>query len=130
MPKYNWDDVEDNVEFTALPAGDYPCKVTACVEATTQKGDPMWNIELEVISGEFKGRKAFDRLVFSGKGLSRVKLVFHRLLGIELEGEMSVNNDKLLDGKGIVTLTQKVYEGKIQNNVPFDGYKPFDDDVI
>ena len=112
---------------TALPADQYRCRVAAVEEASTQYGDEMWKLRLEVVEGEHAGRYLFDNIAFSTKGLGRVKLVCSRL-GIDVSGELDLTPDMLEGREVLVTAEIEDYEDaagktKQRNHVPFSGYE-------
>ena len=127
MPKRDWDKVPDS-ESWIVPAGEYLCEVTDVETSQTQYGDEMWSLKLTVKQGEFAGKWFFDRLIFSEKGVSRVKLVCGKF-GIELKGQMDLEPEHLLNRCALVTTDIDTYEhmesGQMRkrNNVPFDGYR-------
>lgn len=48
-------------EFPPIPADDYLVKVTEPKLEETKKGAPMYTLTLEIVDGEFKGRKLWHR---------------------------------------------------------------------
>jgi len=56
--------VEPNAGFDPLPAGKYTCVIAASEMKPTKNGDGEYlQLELEVIEGEHRGRKVWDRLL-------------------------------------------------------------------
>jgi len=134
MPVINWDIIEDVNEFSPIPAGDYPFKVVDVKVKSTKAGDPMWNLELELIDNQYSGRKVWDNITFNLDGLKRVKLVCSRL-GLKTEGKIDLKPEMLIGQKGVVTLVKTSYidpEGheKPKNEIPFAGYKSLDGELI
>jgi len=125
MPRINFAEVEDmeSTSFSPIPDGSYPCRVADVKDGhQTKSGDEMWRLEFEIISGDFKGRRLFDNMIFSQKAASRVKLICSRL-GIDTSGEVDLQ-PRLLRGREVwITTYQEQYEGKTQNRIPFDGYE-------
>lgn len=65
MATLNFDatNVEPAVGFEAIPAGKYQAVITDSEEKSTKSGNGSYiQLELEVIDGEFKGRKVWERL--------------------------------------------------------------------
>lgn len=59
---FNAADVEPS-SFDVLPAGEYQACIVASNIATTKRGDGKFlSLELQVLDGQFRGRKLFDRL--------------------------------------------------------------------
>lgn len=132
MPRIDFTAVEDAQDFTPIPDGEYRCRVAEVEETATQMGDDMWNVELEVVEGEYAGRRIFDRLVFSDSALKRVKLVC-RELGIDVSGEVDLVPETIRGRDCIVTVVTEEYENrngetKRANRVPFTGYRSVGDD--
>ena len=118
----NFDDVEDEKDFTPLPAGKYSVVVEDVTEKTTKAGNDMWSLKLKVTHGEFEGRFLFDNLVFlSGPGMQKVKMVFKRC-GLPHEGTIDCWPDKLIGQKFYVGATIGEYNGKPTNDIGFNYY--------
>lgn len=61
---FNANDVDPNVAFEPLPAGDYLAVVVATEMKPTKNGSGEYlQLEIEVIDGPQKGRKVWDRLM-------------------------------------------------------------------
>lgn len=127
--KVNWDTVSDDMSgFDPLPDGQYPVKVVEVEERSTSKGDPMWSLQLEVLSGQYAGRIIFDNITWSEAGMKRVKFVLRRL-GLELSGEQEIKPEDLVGKAALVTtmidtyFSEKHGKEKRRNQIPFDGYE-------
>jgi len=60
---FNANEVEPSVAFEPVPAGKYLAAITASELKTTKKGDGTYlQLEFNVLDGEFRGRKVWDRL--------------------------------------------------------------------
>ncbi len=60
---FNSDEHEPRSGFEAIPAGKYKVVVTDSEEKPTKKGDGSYiQFTLEIIEGDYKGRKLWDRL--------------------------------------------------------------------
>ena len=128
MPRIDFSKIDDVQDFSPIPAGTYQVKVADVEETTTQNGDPMWKMVLQVTKGEHEGRRLFDNLVFTERALSRVKLVCSSL-GADVIGAVDLTPDMLLGKECQATTIVEDYldnEGttKRRNCVPFAGYKP------
>ena len=124
----DFDDREKVTDYISVPAGTYLCRVTDVRERLTRNDDSLWALRLVVAEGEFTGRDAaWDNLVFSSRGLNRVKLVF-AALGVPSDGRIQVDPADLTDKQAFVTVRPAEYlsaEGSMirRNEVPYDGYQ-------
>jgi len=67
--------VEPNAGFDPIPAGKYVCVVTNSEMKPTRAGDGEYlQLELEVIEGEHKGRRLWDRLVLKHPNPTTVQI--------------------------------------------------------
>lgn len=61
---FNANDVDPNVAFEPIPAGDYVAAVVASEMKPTKNGAGEYlQLEMEVLEGPHKGRKVWDRLM-------------------------------------------------------------------
>jgi hypothetical protein len=115
-----------NVEsFEPLPEGEYRCRIEEVVVKRNKAdtGDYL-NWTLEVIDGEFSGRKLWLMTSLSAKALWKLKEVFESL-GIEgdqqeLEWDddtMLVTSPELVDLVVVAQVTQELYKDRVQNRV-------------
>lgn len=119
-------DFSEVQDFEALPKDEYPVvivKNTYVTAASDDKYDYM-NLEMDITDGEFKGRKQWMVLSFSPKALFRMKEVFENLgvyddaVEVDYDEEtMAVTNPDLVGMPAMAVLTQRTYEGRLQNNV-------------
>jgi len=146
--KLDFDDTDQITDYVTVPEGTYLCRITDVRERETRSGDSMWALRLSIAEGEFTGRDAaWDNLVFSSRGLTRVKTVF-RTLGLPTSGKVEVEPADLTGREVFVTVRPSEYHAATggmvrRNEVPYDGYravveneddsatqKPVDDDTI
>lgn len=135
MPNINWPKVPDATDFTPIPEGKYPVLVTKVEGGTTKtNNDEMWTMELTVCAGEFIGRKFTDRLVFSEKGVGRIKRAL-KAMGLDVTVEANYSPVDILDKKFVAdviideqTVRKPGQEPKTyQNNkVSFAGFYSID----
>ncbi|MCA8957729.1 MAG: hypothetical protein KDC87_16760 [Planctomycetes bacterium] len=124
----NTDGVQD---YVSVPAGTYLCRIVDVREGTTASGDVRWSVQLLVAEGEFTGRHAaWDSVVFSARGLNRVRHVFSAL-GLPTDGKVEVEPKDLLDRQLFATLRPAEYvspDGTVtrRNEVPYTGYRALD----
>ncbi len=96
-------DTDDSVtDFISVPAGTYLCSLSEVREGNTRNGDARWSMRLTVAEGEFTGRFAsFDSLVFSKRGLNRVRKVL-AALGLPSKGRVEIEPEDLEVRKAFV----------------------------
>ncbi len=128
MPNIDWDDVPDAGDM--VPEGAYTCRLADVEETESKAGNEMWNLRWEVTAGEHQGAVIFDRLVFSGGALKRVKLLCSRL-GMDVSGKVNLLPEHILGLSVIVHVEVESYEYEgregTRNAVPFAGYEAIDD---
>jgi len=67
--------VEPNDTFDPLPNGDYLCIITASEMKPTKAGDGAYlELEMQVIEGQYQGRKLWDRLNLNNANDTTVKI--------------------------------------------------------
>lgn len=119
-------------DFTSVPPGVYLCEVAEVRTGKTRAGEERWSLHLKVADGEHAGRlAAWDALVFSARGLARVRRVF-KALGFPKEGKVRVESQDLVGARALVRIEQAEYDGHGEhgergvrvrrNEVPYDGY--------
>lgn len=126
MPRIDFSNVSDTVDFAPLPDGDYVCQLTDIEVDRTKAGDEMWKLRWAVQGGEYDGRLLFDNLVFSQKALSRVKLICG-CCGVDTNGTVDLEPTVLLDKQALISTYQEEYTDdvgrtKVTNRIPFEGY--------
>lgn len=129
----NWDDIPEPDDYSPLPDGKYHIKVSKIEEKTTKNGDEMWAMTLEVLKSEYAGRKLFDNLTFSEKGIKRVKLVLSRL-GVALLNGLMPKPITAFGKEAIVDVVTDDYTDnngntKKKNTVLFAGYESVNSSV-
>ncbi len=123
----DFDDREQVTDYISVPEGTYLCRVVEVRERQTRNDDALWALRLVVVEGEFTGRDAtWDNLVFSSRGLNRVKRVF-TALGLPVDGKIQIDPEDVQGKEVFVTVRPAEYlsaEGSMvrRNEVPYDGY--------
>lgn len=112
MPKVNFGDVDDAQDFSPAPAGKYPMVVDSIEVRESSGGDEQWALTLLIADGEFEGRKVWDNLTFSPKGVNRVKIAY-KAAGYETDHE---RNCKPKDLEGKAMLVDVVVESYVAND--------------
>ncbi len=121
-------------DYTSVPAGTYVCQVADVRAGTTRAGDPRWGLRLVVAEGEFVGRHAaWDGLVFSARGRTRVRLVL-AALGLPNTGTIDLEVGQLIGRRALVQVRPSEFENPAgdvirRNEVPYDGYRPLPEEA-
>jgi hypothetical protein len=122
--------MNDITDYTSVPAGVHRVRIAEVRQRETRAGDVLFALHLVVADGEYEGRTAaWDNIVFSARGLTRVRIVF-AALGIDGERLAGpVTPEHLVDGEAMVTVRPAEYlsaDGQAirRNEVPFDGWRP------
>jgi Protein of unknown function (DUF669) len=116
------------IDYITVPEGTYRCRIAEVRERETRRGDVLWALRVVVVDGDFEGRTAaWDNLVFSDRGLNRVRQVF-TVLGVPTEGKIETLADDLVDLEALVTVRPAEYlsaEGQVicRNEVPYLGWE-------
>ena len=72
---FNAEEVEPKTDFEVLPAGDYiGIAINSAFEDTKNKDGEFLKIEFEIVEGEYRGRRLFDRLNLKNKNETAVKI--------------------------------------------------------
>jgi hypothetical protein len=124
----DFDKREDTNDYVTVPAGTYLCRIAEVRERLTRSEDVLWALRLDVSEGEFVGCiAAWDNLVFSSRGLSRVKQ-FLDAVGIPADGKMQLHPNDLIDKEVFVEVRPAEFhspDGNTirRNEVPYTGYR-------
>jgi hypothetical protein len=126
--------IEDLESFASVPEGSYVCRVGEVREGVTRNGSPRWALRLEVAEGDHAGRvAAWDGLVWSERGLPRVKQVLARL-GFDVSGPLELEPADLVGRQVRVQVTTEEREDPVSGRrivrprVPYMGYDPLEED--
>lgn len=128
--KLDFSSIEDFESFASIPEGTYLCRVAEVRPAATREGAPRWGLRLEVVDGDYAGRTAaWDGLVFSEKGLPRVKHVL-AIFGFDVSSTLNLEPEDLKDARARVQLVLEDQIDKLTGihrrrlKVPYAGYEP------
>jgi hypothetical protein len=128
--KLDFSAVEDFESFVSIPEGTYVCRVAEVRATTTREQAVRWALRLEVVEGDYAGRTAaWDGLVFSERGLPRVKHVLS-VLGFDVSGTLDLEPQDLNDARARVQLVIEDHTDKLTGihrrrlRVPYAGYEP------
>lgn len=115
-------------DFVLVPPGTYTCRIAEVREGITRDGSARWALRLEVADGEYAGRTAaWDGLVWSERGLMRVKFVLERL-GFDVGGVLEVEPGDLVGRRARVQLFEEEWydsrtgRQRTRLSVPYTGY--------
>lgn len=123
--------VEPNAPFEVLPAGKYPVQIVASDMRPTKDGNGsyLW-LELEVLDGEQKGRKVYDRLNLDNPNQQAVDIAQRALSAIcHATGKLHVSDSEELHYIPMVA-TVRVRPGRVVDGKEYSasnevrGYEP------
>jgi hypothetical protein len=96
MQTHDFEQVAELQDYASIPEGDYQCEITEVRTGATRDGSERWALRLQVLEGDYAGRTAaWDGLVWSERGLPRVKYVLTRL-GFDTSGRVSLEPEDLV----------------------------------
>jgi hypothetical protein len=125
--KINWDDINDQEDFSPVPDGRYLCQCKEVKDTdqsgntlTDRHGNERWNLNFEIAEGEYKGRAPFwDNIYFESdnqKVQQRLKLVCSRL-GVVTKGKNAALAPDDLIGKRVwINTYQDTYEVELKDD--------------
>mgnify|MGYP000024874843 CR=1 FL=1 len=129
---FNANEVEPAGSFEPLPAGEYICVITDSDMVPTKSGEGQFlKLDLQVVDGEFKNRKLFDRLNLKNKNTKTVEIAqkvlssICRSVGVMVPRDSSELHDKPLMVKVSVDMMNR-YEGDDMKQNTIRGYFPAD----
>ncbi len=118
---FNAADVDPNVGFDAIPAGDYDAVITASELKETKSGTGKYlQLTLQILSGEYQNRKLWDRLNLENQNEKAVTIArgtlsaICRAVGVLTPNDSSELHDKPLR---IRVKVRKDQEGNPQNEI-------------
>ena len=126
--RINFRTVPNAKDFDPIPPGQYACELKTVEERKSAAGHPYWALQWAVSEGQFKGATVFDFMVFSAKGLPRLKLLC-QVSGIDVKGMVDLKPETLLGARARVSVVTNEYqdrEGKARtgNKASYFGYAP------
>lgn len=113
-------DIQEDAGFEAIPEAVYDFEISESVFMQSKAGNPMIKLTLEIIGGDYEGRKLFTYVVFSEKALPMAKKTINRLgLSHLLEGKFNPATaaDDFLSVRGQARVGNKMYEGTMRSQV-------------
>lgn len=128
MQERDWSNVGEVEDYLSIPPGDYLCRIGEVRVGVTREGAERWGLRLEVRGGEYAGRTAaWDGLIWSERGLPRIKYVLGRL-GFDTSGRLALDPEHLVGREVRATLEQEERDDPISGRrvirlrVPYLGY--------
>lgn len=128
MQSHDFAEVHENFNFRSIPAGEYRCRICEVRVGLTREGSERWGLRLEVADGEYAGRTAaWDGLVWSERGLPRIKYVLARL-GFDVTGRVALEAHDLVGRELVATLQEEERDDPVSGQrvrslrVPYMGY--------
>lgn len=123
---FNAEEVEPLGEYSPIPAGEYPCVITATEEKETKSGNGSFlEFRLEIIDGEHKGRVLFTRLNLKNPNQQAVNIARAELSSIcRAVGVLAPKTSEELHHKPLlakVALKKRDDNGEMTNEVK--GYR-------
>ena len=123
--------VEPNAPFEVVPAGKYLVHILASDMRPTKNGEGqyLW-LELEILDGEHRGRKLYDRLNLDNPNQQAVEIAQRALSAIcHATGKLHVTDSEELHGISMVA-TVRVRPGRVVDGKEYSasnevrGYEP------
>jgi len=113
--------------FEILPAGKYLAQIIASEMRDTKAGDGSYlSLEMEILDGEYAGRKLFDRLNLNNPNATAVEIAHRTLSAIcHATGQMQVADSDQLHFKPLVASVKvKPARGEYGPSNEIGGYEP------
>lgn len=100
-----------------LPEGIYEVSI-AKVEQTVSKssGNPMLKIEFNILTDGYTGRKVWSNYVLTDAAMWKIVELL-RAVGIDTDAFLDMDTDELVGLTCSAKITQREYDGNIQNEV-------------
>lgn len=119
---FNSEEVDPSASIDPIPAGEYLCVITESEEKPNSKNTGSYHqFTLEVIEGEYKGRKVFERLNLNNPSEDAVKIARATLSAIcRATGKLKVNDSVDLHNLPLVVkvgLEKRKDNGEMANRI-------------
>ncbi|QJD54372.1 hypothetical protein [Aminobacter phage Erebus] len=107
---FNAAGVKPNVALEAVPSGMYPVIITRSEEKPTKAGTGSYiELEMTIQSGEFQGRKVFDRLNIRNQNQVAVDIAYATLSAIcHVTGRLQIQDTSQLHGAPFIAVVAKL----------------------
>tara|TARA_R110002020_G_scaffold238327_1_gene450833 strand:- start:756 stop:1247 length:492 start_codon:yes stop_codon:yes gene_type:complete len=123
---FNALEVEPSTTFQPLPADWYKCVITEAEERVTSKGDGSFLLlSIEVIAGDYSGRKVFDRLNLKNPNPTAVEIAQRSLSSIcrSIGVNSPKDSSELCDKPMMVKLSVRPSDGQYDASNDVKGYE-------
>jgi hypothetical protein len=101
-----------------LPGGLYDVVVVRCDERTSQQGNPMLRLALEVEDGEYRGRWLWDHLVLVERAMWKLVLVVEAITGRPCPpGGITLEPGLLVGRRVVVEVGEREWNGERRNEI-------------
>lgn len=117
--------IEPQTSYEPMPADWYKCVITNTEEKPTKKQNGSYlQLDIEVIEGEFAGRKVFDRLNLNNPNSAAVEIAQRTLSSIcrAIDVPNPKNSSELLDKPLMVKVAVKPADGQYSASNEVKGY--------
>lgn len=117
--------------YALLPVGEYLAQITDYEDRETKSNhDPMVFITLEVLMGDYKGKKLFDNIIFPADNSPAIKIRgktchFLHCIGEPHEGDFEWNSEVWIGRQVRATVVHQSYydkEGKPKTSAKIEQY--------
>lgn len=102
--------------FSRCSEGIHRAKVAEIQEKTSQGGDDMLQVAMEVVAGADKGCRVFDNCVLSDKALWKFKQLLSAL-GVKCDGKVAVDLDGLIGKTCDIEVFHEEYNGQTRAKI-------------
>lgn len=102
--------------FSRCSEGIHRAKVAEIQEKTSQGGDDMLQVAMEVIAGADKGCRVFDNCVLTDKALWKFKQLLSAL-GVKCDGKVAVDLDGLIGKTCDIEVFHEEYNGQTRAKI-------------
>jgi len=117
---FNADDFSDIESYSILPAGTYTAAIVSSENKTTKNGNGSYlELQLEIIDGQYAGRKVWDRLNLRNPNQTAVEIAMRTLasickaIGIKTPRDSSELHNKPMK----IKVSVREYNGNESNEV-------------
>lgn len=110
------------MDFTGVEAysrcseGIHRAKIAEVQEKTSQGGDDMLQIKMEVVAGADKGCTVFDNCVLTDKALWKFKQLL-TAIGVKCDGKVAVDLDNLIGKTCDIEVSHEEYNGQVRARI-------------
>lgn len=102
--------------FSRCSEGIHRAKVAEIQEKTSQSGDDMLQVAMEVVAGADKGCRVFDNCVLTDKALWKFKQLLSAL-GVKCDGKVAVDLDGLIGKTCDIEVFHEEYNGQTRAKI-------------